>query len=361
MLTFILEFQDNISFTAGILGFFIAIPLIAMRRQRFANIYLGMFLISFSILCIASTKFYYTKPQFFGLLDWPLACLGAFYYLYVKAMCGIKSSKKDLIHFIPLLIFSLVLLDIQFKYSQISSLKYFVFYILFFQAVTFVYAITVIILLKKYRNKVRNNYSSDENKDLKWLNWLTLTVVSLLIIWTTATIFRGIWHFMLILGQLLILFFVGWFGLRQNFVFIEHKTKPVKSDNNDSSQHDKYQRSGMNEAIKEDIEVKLEQKMLIEKKFLKSDLKLTELASSIDTSPQHLSEYFNQILGQSFFAYVNELRIEEAKRLLCDPNHQSTSILDIAFASGFNSKSTFNASFKKNCHVSPSAWKNQYF
>lgn len=61
------------------------------------------------------------------------------------------------------------------------------------------------------------------------------------------------------------------------------------------------------------------------------------------------------------FVFVNFHRIREAKELLL--RNSEMSILEIAFAVGFNSKSSFNDAFKKDTGVSPSDFprKNSQF
>ncbi|RTZ46849.1 AraC family transcriptional regulator [Chryseobacterium arthrosphaerae] len=49
---------------------------------------------------------------------------------------------------------------------------------------------------------------------------------------------------------------------------------------------------------------------------------------------------------KNFFQYVNEFRVEQAKKLLKETNSK-LSILGIAYESGFNSKTSFNTTFKK--------------
>jgi AraC-like DNA-binding protein len=68
-----------------------------------------------------------------------------------------------------------------------------------------------------------------------------------------------------------------------------------------------------------------------------------------------LSEVINGIGTQSFYEFVNYYRIEAAKKALSvEPQIQ---ILNIAFASGFNSKSTFNQLFKKSHRLHPGAFR----
>ncbi|WP_449397875.1 helix-turn-helix domain-containing protein [Chryseobacterium wanjuense] len=60
---------------------------------------------------------------------------------------------------------------------------------------------------------------------------------------------------------------------------------------------------------------------------------------------------------KNFFQYVNEYRIEHAKKLLKDNSKNKLSILGIAYESGFNSKTSFNTTFKKLTNQTPSEFK----
>ncbi|MCC5648212.1 helix-turn-helix domain-containing protein, partial [Nostoc sp. CHAB 5824] len=51
--------------------------------------------------------------------------------------------------------------------------------------------------------------------------------------------------------------------------------------------------------------------------------------------------------------FINKYRIEEAKSLLFSEKFNHLNILGIAFQSGFNSKTTFNITFKKHTGLSP--------
>lgn len=73
--------------------------------------------------------------------------------------------------------------------------------------------------------------------------------------------------------------------------------------------------------------------------------------------PEYLvSAVINRRLGGSFWDYINRLRIEAARVRLADTNDTRT-ILDIAYACGFTSKSTFNAAFKKQVGETPSTYR----
>ena len=81
------------------------------------------------------------------------------------------------------------------------------------------------------------------------------------------------------------------------------------------------------------------------------NLSLAVLSNKVGLSPHQLSELLNEKLGRNFKTYINELRIAEARRLLS--TDKSVNILQVGFAVGFNSKSAFNAAFRRITGESP--------
>jgi AraC-like DNA-binding protein len=94
-----------------------------------------------------------------------------------------------------------------------------------------------------------------------------------------------------------------------------------------------------------------------EKRFRDPGLTLQSLSARLRIQHHRLSRILNEELGTTFRSYVNERRIEEAKQLLAQDSEAS--ILDIAYAAGFNSKSAFNAAFAKETGLTPTAFRNK--
>ena len=67
-----------------------------------------------------------------------------------------------------------------------------------------------------------------------------------------------------------------------------------------------------------------------------------------------ISRILIEAVGVNFFDFVNRHRATEARRLLV---HSDLSVLEIGLEVGFNSRSTFNAAFKKHVSSSPSAYR----
>jgi AraC-like DNA-binding protein len=70
-----------------------------------------------------------------------------------------------------------------------------------------------------------------------------------------------------------------------------------------------------------------------------------------------VSLILNDRMNLNFRGYVNNYRTKEAKKLLIRISEMS--ILEIAYAVGFNSKSSFNDALKKDAGVSPSEYRNE--
>lgn len=64
--------------------------------------------------------------------------------------------------------------------------------------------------------------------------------------------------------------------------------------------------------------------------------------------------------NRNFHNFINDYRIEEAKKILQDKNYSDTNILNIAFKSGFQSKSVFNRVFKQITGQSPKDYRSSF-
>ena len=91
-----------------------------------------------------------------------------------------------------------------------------------------------------------------------------------------------------------------------------------------------------------------------QKRYLNPELSLPELAQELGLNTSLVSSAINQNSGLSFNDFVNQYRVEEAKRQIIQGAHQRLTFLGVGLDSGFNSKNTFNRAFKKFTGISPS-------
>ena len=93
--------------------------------------------------------------------------------------------------------------------------------------------------------------------------------------------------------------------------------------------------------------------------YLNRNLTLSELSKELSISPHLLSQLINEHFSNNFNDFINNYRIDEAKRLLGNPEFNNLTIASIAYDSGFNTLSAFNAAFKKFTGKTPSQYKAQ--
>ena len=68
-----------------------------------------------------------------------------------------------------------------------------------------------------------------------------------------------------------------------------------------------------------------------------------------------MRKVFNDETGENIVNYINNMRIEEAQRLL---RQTSTNINDIALSLGYNNKQSFNRFFKKYVGINPGEYRS---
>ncbi len=72
--------------------------------------------------------------------------------------------------------------------------------------------------------------------------------------------------------------------------------------------------------------------------------------------PLNLSRAFKKALGMTLTAYINKLRIEEAKYLL---EHADASVTQVALATGYTDPNYFSKVFTKLEHVTPHDYRKR--
>ena len=79
-----------------------------------------------------------------------------------------------------------------------------------------------------------------------------------------------------------------------------------------------------------------------------------ELARRVHLSPCYFSKLFKKQTGLTFTEYRRRARVEQAKRLLLDPQRR---VSEVAFEAGFESIPYFNRVFRRSLGCSPSEYR----
>ena len=90
-----------------------------------------------------------------------------------------------------------------------------------------------------------------------------------------------------------------------------------------------------------------------ERLYLNKNLTLNDLAKAMGTNRTYVSNYLGTVLGQTFYDYVNQLRIEKMSIPMMQ-EHPEFKLEYVASESGFSSISTFRRAFVKLTGQTPS-------
>jgi AraC-like DNA-binding protein len=368
------------SLATAVLSVFMTLPMLALARRRSANAWLALLVLTLGALSFCDSGV--LRGPLFGVLDWTLAVLGPLYYGYVRSLTGLGNGWRQAWHFLPALAAAAAFAWLRAVLSALPSgvdaphAWVLTFEIVLFgsQASAVLYMCAVLWRLRQHRRRVRACFSETAQRDLVWLAWLSAATLALLVLWVLSVLTAGVASNALFVGRMALLFFIGWYGMRQSLVFVPvfDATTPLPGVAPDGTapvpaaatpadstppKPSKYARSGLNDSAVELIAERLAKRMQSTHDYLESDITLAQLAERIGTSPQWLSQYLNKVLGTSFFDYINGLRVSAVQESMRDSSTSRQSLLELAFAAGFNSKSTFNLAFKKRTGLAPSAWR----
>ncbi len=83
-------------------------------------------------------------------------------------------------------------------------------------------------------------------------------------------------------------------------------------------------------------------------------IKIEEIAQKYDVSSRAFSDYFKEIYGKSYYAFIKEFRIKKAAGLICNSN---STIGEIAIMVGYQNASKFSKAFSDIMGVSPMHFK----
>ncbi len=95
--------------------------------------------------------------------------------------------------------------------------------------------------------------------------------------------------------------------------------------------------------------------MELEKLYQEPTFSRADLAREVGTSENTLSRVINSAFGKSFPRLLNDFRVEDAKRMLQDPD---IPIQVLAFEAGFNSLASFNRVFREVTGETPSRYRS---
>ncbi|MEM7572494.1 MAG: helix-turn-helix domain-containing protein [Bacteroidota bacterium] len=297
--------------------------------------------------------------------------LGPLVYFFLRAITekDWQFRRRELLHFLPFLIFTLLipawsgeeLGQRQIHYGMlavfdhrpkvVSGFERLYAHIFYLQFLHFaVYLLYNLRQIRHYRDQLAQIYASRAHLNWLWVfhGLLLLALVfaaSFLFILFRADFYSRSLDYLYILPMGLFVYSVGFQLTRIKWIRVAN---PSKS---------RYRNSTIKSSEREDFRQRLIKHLAEVKPYLKNELRLAELAQEINISSHQLSQLINEDWGQSFFDFINTYRVQEAKKLIVD--HPHWTLLQIAFAAGFNNKTSFGNAFKKQLGVTPSTYRKE--
>ncbi len=354
---------------------FCFIILFSKNGREKSMIFINLLVLTISLNNIQSwilAKDFFVKYFFLDYVHIPWHFLIApFFYMFLINYLEIEKHSKNLLKII-LPIFTLIITirigfvsffsdknttDVAFLFEKYTSLEEI--FSLIVSLIIFVYSFQ--ILSKK--GKLFTKVLSFDN--LKWIYTFFKLGLLTYVFWIVALAITVALNFkefiysyypLRVLTTVLI-YWIGYQAILQLRLLKERENlrkqlnfksliKEVNSKNNDEKEEDE-------KLLFDKINTLIDD----EKLYTEPKLNIDFLANEVDINASKLSTIINHFSTKNFNDYINEFRIELAKKLLIDADYINYTITAIGLESGFNSKSTFYYTFKKLTGLTPTEYQ----
>lgn len=332
-------------------------------RNREANRILSFFILLISLVLASrlvygeGVSIWLTFPHLFLLPDITMFLYGPLFFLYIKSLLlqGSQKFSKNWAHFIPfffhLLLLSYYLLESKERYlkrlmtGDLWEVPYAEFASLLHIAV---YLILSFFILKKHKEEVVSNMQT--KYPLSYLQHFFILVSICWAIWLYSSL-MPYFQFLPRVGWLS--YNLSWIGLSFVTFLLAYYAMSQQEIFKLNLPEKKYEGSLLTKEKLDLLEDQLLQLMQQSKPFLDKTLTRQQLAAQMKLHPKDLSRLINERHGVNFFDFVNGYRVVEFQQICKKAEYQHLNLLGIAHEAGFNSKSTFNAAFKKSTGITP--------
>lgn len=309
--------------------------------------------------------------------------VGPVFYFYFRSLTNDEFvfNKKDVWHFLPgAIYFSIILItflvdigytkwilqaELSHHYGTQGTWSDFRQNIIdtifnYLNIISFViYLILTTRIYRQYRQYLNNNYSDTEAIQFNWIRNILYIVIAGFIFDFGVNIagnfidfgdYKGKWN--AYFGYAIMLYAISILGYNRKGKMVQ---KLDFNPNEIPASTDIVETIPALDKYKPRLLALMEE----EKLFLQTDLTLKETALKLKTNASILSKVINTGFSKNFNDFVNSFRVEAVKTKMKSPDAQHLTLTAIAYECGFNSKATFNRSFKKFTGMSPREFMQQ--
>lgn len=224
----------------------------------------------------------------------------------------------------------------------------------------FPYLILCILVIRNYRNEIKEYFSFVDKINLTWLLYV---VGGFFLMWFIDLVNLTLSEFGV--NNLSLMNNLTFISIFINFVFailIFYKAlqQPQFLFNiSEEVKIRKYESSNLSREEKEKFLKMIDDYFGREKPFLKPSLTIRDISNATNIPSKYISQVINESLNKNFYDFINSYRVKEAINQLLVNGGKVKTILEILYDSGFNSKSAFNTAFKKHTGFTPTEFRHQ--
>lgn len=107
----------------------------------------------------------------------------------------------------------------------------------------------------------------------------------------------------------------------------------------------------------DELEKKIFEIIVIQKKYMDPDFSAAELAKMLGTNTRYISAVVGLRFGKNYTGFVNEYRIKDALGKLLDKRYASANVEEIGKMVGFANRQSFYTSFYKITGQTPRGYR----
>ena len=368
------NFMNILMFFGIVQGFLLSIIVLIKKKDRnYAAYFLAIMLFGLSM----NLLYYFLRDvgiaKIFPVLEalylpWPMLSAVCFYlYIVFSAPFQKRLTVLNKWAFLPFAVFSIIYVVLWFDgyYPSDSAIS---FINVFEEYFAIGYALFLGFLsyakLNGHEYEIQLQFSTYNISKLIFHRRLLIIMLLFCALWMalytyvlmtqqyTALIYYALWVFMALVLQ-----WIAWTGFINDDALLPEFV-PTKNNNGLTKEIASDKKETKTQKLTEDNAhfnalIELFEKEQIYKNPV---LSLSSLAVRLGISKSYVSALINQATHKNFYEFVNEYRIHHVIDLFKTNKTEDFTILGLAYESGFNSKSTFQAAFKKSTSKTPSAF-----
>ena len=131
----------------------------------------------------------------------------------------------------------------------------------------------------------------------------------------------------------------------------------VKYNITTKSEKEAAYRSLVSPGLMDELEEKINNIIIIQKKFKDKNYSAKQLAEDLETNTRYISAVVNVKFNMNYTSFVNKFRIEEAMAILASKKYKDLNMEDISTMVGFANRQSFYASFYRINGMTPREYK----